>query len=117
MGTNFYAVRNRPTVSEPIHIGKCSIGWLFLFQTQDIPYNEPPVIWNTYKQVKDWLRDNTQSGEYVIMDEYDTIVPYDDFIALVEKRQKDKRCRDNPDNFSYDVRNVDGYRFSDGPFW
>ena len=117
MGTNFYAVKNRPSVTEPIHIGKCSIGWLFHFQAQDEPFYEPPVVWNTYKQVKEWLRDNTQSGEYVIMDEYDNIVSYNDFISLVEERQNDKRCRDNPDNFNYDVRNVDGYRFSNGDFW
>ena len=117
MGCNYYAVKNRPSVSEPIHIGKCSIGWLFHFQAQDDPYHRPPVVWQTYDQVRMWLRDNTMTGEYVIMNEYDEIIPYDDFIALVEERQNDERCRNNPDNFHGGCRNVDGYRFSDGDFW
>ena len=118
MGTNYYAVRNRPSVSSPIHIGKASCGWLFHFQSQNDLWNDPPVVWNTYSQVKDWLYKYTvESNDFVIMDEYDRIVPYEDFIEKVEWRQKDKNCRDNKDNFSYSVRNVDGYRFSDGDFW
>lgn len=34
MGTNYYAVRNKPTVESPHHIGKSSAGWLFNFQEQ-----------------------------------------------------------------------------------
>lgn len=50
------------------------------------------------------------STDYVIMDEYDDIISFDDFIAKVE--QKQKQDADNPDNFTH-CRNVDGYRFSD----
>ena len=32
MGTNYYAVKKRPTIREPLHIGKSSAGWKFLFQ-------------------------------------------------------------------------------------
>lgn len=118
MGTNYYAVRNRPSVSSPIHIGKASCGWRFHFQSQNDLWNDPPVVWNTYLQVKDWLYKYTvESDDFVIMDEYDCIVPYEDFIKIVEWHQKDKNCRDNKDNFSYNVRNVDDYRFSDGDFW
>ena len=112
MGTNYYAVRNRPTVDEPIHIGKSSFGWRFSFQRQNEKYNDPPVIWNTYDQVREWLHKYTvDSDQYVIMDEYDRIISFDDFIELVEEKQQN----DNPDNFTYS-RNVNGYRFTDEDF-
>lgn len=112
MGTNYYAVRNRPTIQEPIHIGKSSIGWRFSFQTQNETWNDPPVVWNTYEQVCDWLKKYTvESTEYVIIDEYDEIINYDDFLEMV----KNKQDNDNPDNFTYS-RNINGYRFNDGEF-
>ena len=116
MGTNYYAVRNRLTTAEPIHIGKSSIGWLFLFQTQNDKWNEPPVIWNTYEQVQEWLYKNTvENDHYVIIDEYDEVISYDDFIGLVESKQADEHCLSNEDNFVYS-KNVNGYRFSDEEF-
>ena len=116
MGTNYYAVKNRPTTRDPIHIGKSSIGWLFNFQAHNETWETPPVVWNTFNQVMDWLKKYTvDSSEFVIIDEYDEIISYDDFIDLVESKQKDEQCRKNPDNFSY-CRNVDGYRFSDSEF-
>jgi hypothetical protein len=116
MGTNYYAVRNRPSVSEPIHIGKSSAGWLFCFQAHNDTWEEPPVVWNTYAQVKAWLYKHTvEEKDFVILDEYDKIVSFEDFVALVDKKQADEHNRSNPNNFSYS-RNVDGYRFSDGNF-
>jgi hypothetical protein len=35
MGTNYYAVKNGPTIQELVHIGKSSAGWLFNFQQQE----------------------------------------------------------------------------------
>lgn len=43
MGTNYYAVKNRPTVCSPIHIGKSSSGWLFLFHEQNDPTNKSAI--------------------------------------------------------------------------
>ena len=112
MGTNYYAVRTRPTTDEPIHIGKASIGWKFLFQAMDEKYNEPPVVWNTYDQVYEWLYKHTvESNDYVIIDEYDEVISFDDFIELVEEKQNEN----NKDDFTY-ARNVNGYRFTDGWF-
>lgn len=116
MGTNYYAVKNRPTTGQPIHIGKSSMGWLFLFQTQNDSWNEPPVVWNTYDQVKEWLHKNTvENDNYVIINEYDEIISFDDFFDLVESKQKDEHCLSNEDNFAYS-KNVNGYRFSDEEF-
>ena len=112
MGTNYYAVRNRPTIEEPIHIGKSSLGWKFLFQAQNNNWNNPPVIWNTYEQVCDWLKKYTvETAEYVIIDEYDKTITYDKFLELV----KNKQDIENPDNFT-NCRNVNGYRFTDSEF-
>ena len=90
------------------------MGWMFHFQTQNETWDEPPVVWNTFNQVKEWLKKYTvDTKEFVIMDEYDEVITYDDFIELVEVKQK--RDKDNPENFKY-ARNVDGYRFSDQEF-
>ena len=112
MGTNYYAVRKRPTTDSPIHIGKSSFGWKFGFQAQNETWHEPPVVWRSFDEVCEWLYKYTvQSEEYVIIDEYDEIISYDDFIQLVEEKQK----TNNPDDFSYS-RNVKGYRFTDDEF-
>ena len=114
MGTNYYAVRTRPTVEDPVHIGKSSWGWLFLFQSQDNSYHYPPIVWNSYDEVKDWLRKYTvDSNDYVIMDEYDNIVQLDELIDIVDEKQNDPYNLENPNNFREGVRNVDGYRFDD----
>lgn len=116
MGTNYYVVKNRPSVQPPIHIGKASYGWLFHFESQNNYWNEPPIIWNTYGQVKEWLKKYTvESTDYVIMDEYDDIVPYEDFVRMVDERQEDEFNKANPDLFK-NCKNVDGYRFSDEEF-
>ena len=112
MGTNYYAVRNRATTEPPIHIGKSSIGWKFGFQAQNNPWHEPPIVWNTYEQVYEWLYKNTvESDAYVIMNEYDEVVSFNEFIEIVEQRQSNN----NPNDFTYS-RNVNGYRFNDDDF-
>lgn len=114
MGTNYYVVPNRPSVEEPIHIGKSSMGWMFLFHDVSEPYRNIPVIWHCYEDVEDWLYKYTvESTDYVIIDEYDEIIPFDDFIELVERKQE--QFKNNLDNFTY-CRNVGGYRFENRSF-
>ena len=108
MGTNYFAVRNRPSVEEPIHIGKSSFGWKFLFQSQNDTWRDIPVVWNSYNDVKNWLKKYTvDSDTYVIMDEYDKIISFDDFFAFIDWKQREE---DNPDDFKYS-ENIEGYRF------
>ena len=66
MGTNYYAVKKRPTINEPLHIGKSSAGWKFLFQEI-----------NKYNSF-DWDL------------EIHTFEQWKDFLDLVEKKQKEK---------------------------
>lgn len=103
MGTNYYAVKNKPTVRPPLHIGKSSWGWRFNFHACD--------EFHTFPQFRKWLDDHVKTGEYVLMDEYDEVVTVEDLLSLIESKQSNK----NPDNFRYS-RNVDGYRFSEGEF-
>lgn len=116
MGTNYYLVKNRPSVSYPIHIGKSSAGWLFNFESQNQPWLDPPVVWDSYEQVLEALWNLTvDSNDFVIIDEYDEILTFADFIDIVQRKQNDPHCQSNKDNFTYS-RNVNGYRFTDGEF-
>lgn len=109
MGMNYYCVKKTPTCREPIHIGKSSFGWLFLFNDNE--------YWHTYPQVKKWLQENVvaETGEYVIIDEEDRIISYNELIDKIDTKQKDERNLSNPDNFS-NAKNIDGYRFAEGYF-
>ena len=112
MGTNYYAVKNKPTVLSPIHIGKSSIGLKFCFHkvcSFENHINEEPL--NTFPQWKKFLDEQTANGNIVIMNEYDEVVSLDEFLALVERKQKEN----NPDDFTYSD-NIDGYRFESGEF-
>lgn len=110
MGTNYYLVKNKPTTKSPLHIGKSSIGWRFLFYK---PYHwetEPFQI-NTFEQWSDYLKEKVTSGECVIMDEYDKTISLYDFLEMV----KCKQTIHSPDQFDY-CENVNGYRFSQEEF-
>lgn len=109
MGTNYYAVKKKPTIREPLHIGKSSAGWKFLFQEVN-KYNDfdEDLEIHTYKQWKDFLENN---DEIVILNEYDEEISVKEFLQLVEKKQK----TNNINNFD-DCKNIDGYRFSDRNF-
>lgn len=95
MGTNYYAVPTRGA----IHIGKSSIGWAFAFRDQP--------EWHSFRELKQWLKKH--QGDYLIIDEYDRVVDLQDFIEMVEQKQKDSHDRQ--------CRNVDGYDFVDEDFF
>ena len=108
MGTNYYAVKKKPSIDRAIHIGKLSWGWLFCFQDSE--------YFHTYPQFKQFVEEKIRTGEYVIIDEYDReIQPYD-FMKMIDDTQKDPHRLENPENFMHHVKNIDGYRFSDGDF-
>lgn len=112
MGTNYYAVENRPSINSGIHIGKSSIGWKFLFHRVGKYENyitEEPL--NTFPQWKKFLTEQTENGTIVIMNEYNEIISLKYLLDLIASKQSE----DNPDNFYY-ADNIDGYRFTDGEF-
>lgn len=107
MGTNYYAVRNKLTVSEDayIHIGKSSAGWKFLFHNCK--------YFHTFPEVEKFLKENVETGKYVILDEYNKKHSVNDFLKVVAEHQKTK----NKEDFTYGVKNIDGYRFCEGEFY
>lgn len=109
MGTNYYLVKNRPSIDSGLHIGKSSAGWRFLFHKPSIWEADKPL--NTFEQWRDYLTETTTRQTHVIMDEYDEIVSLDDFLELVAIKQKEN----SPDMFEY-CENVNGYRFASGDF-
>lgn len=109
MGTNYYLVKNRPSINGGLHIGKSSAGWRFLFNKPSIWEVDKPL--NTFEQWRDYLKECTDSGSHVIMDEYDNVIPYENFIKMVEEKQKEN----NPNMFQC-CENVNGYRFANGEF-
>ena len=117
MGTNYYAVRRKLTLEEPIHIGKSSAGWLFAFQSINEAWRDIPVVWNTYNQVKEWLYKYASKPDspYAILDEYDREVSFEEFVKMIDEMQKDPKRLKNSDNFTHG-KNIDGYRFYDEDF-
>jgi len=101
MGRNFYAVNKRPTLDEPIHIGKASAGWKFLFQGYNGINNELVI-----QNIEDW-KEFLSREDMVILDEYERKYDYDEFFAFVEEKQLEH----HPDDFKYAV-NRNGYRFT-----
>ena len=109
MGTNYYLVKNRPSIDSGLHIGKSSSGWRFLFYKPSLWECDRPL--NTFEHWRDFLKETTETGEYVIMDEYDRIIPYDEFMNKVAEMQKLNR-----EYMFEDCENVNGYRFLSGEF-
>lgn len=110
MGTNYYVVSKEPTTRTPIHIGKSSMGWKFLFHrvsNWENYINDKPL--NTAKQWYTFLRENEK--RMYVLNEYDEIIDVEWFIDMVEKKQSIQ----NDGNFKY-ADNIDGYRFTDGEF-
>ena len=108
MGMNYYAVKLEPCLdNRVIHIGKSSVGWLFLFHDND--------NFHTYPQFKKWLEDNVDTGKYVLLDEYGLKLDTEYLLNEIDRKQKAQCCLDNPNNFK-NAKNIDGYRFTEDEF-
>ena len=109
MGTNYYVVRRKPSIREPLHIGKSSAGWKFLFHEIN-KYNgfDHNLEIHTFEQWKYFLENNK---DILILNEYDEEVSVKEFLELVKEKQKEENKR----NFEY-CKNINGYRFSDSDF-
>lgn len=110
MGCNYYAVSKKPTIREPLHIGKSSYGWKFLFQEINGTEYDWSLQIRTFNQWKQYLEEHIDN-DMVILDEDDREVSLKDFLELVESKQTTV----NPNNFT-NAKNVNGYRFSDKDF-
>lgn len=97
MGTNYYLVKNSATVHPPLHIGKSSAGWKFIFRLYEDLEREgyEEEYFSSIKNVNDWksFLEYKTNDNYQIMTEYDEQVSLDDFWNKVEEKQKEK-CTD-----------------------
>lgn len=118
MGTNYY-VKAKPDCPccgreyEPLHIGKSSGGWKFLFA----PYPEYGLTsW------KDWQKHLAEAGTEIV-DEYGQDIDLTQLMELVEAKQKPDAldASNAPQEMwgssfegrdRYEVADEDGYRFS-----
>ena len=66
---------------------------------------------HTFEQWRDYLKESTESKEFVIMNEYDDLISFDYLMELIEEKQK----LNAPDMFEY-CENINGYRFASGEF-
>jgi len=105
MGTNYYAVKVKPClVDRVIHIGKHSWGYRFLFRDC--------LEFHTYPQFVEFCKNRVDTGEYVILNEYEEQITTDVLLEIIERSQSDF----NPTDFSEGIRNIDGYRFHSSDF-
>lgn len=103
MGTNYYTMKKEPCPTcahggEDYHIGKSSAGWLFIFAS----YPEEGLT--SKKAWEEFLKGR------VIEDEYGRVVPYPDFMSLVENRQGKRHLYGDERGFEY--LDDEGYRIS-----
>ena len=66
---------------------------------------------NTFEQWRDYLKEATESHEYVILNEYEREVEYDELLEIIAKKQSENR----PDMFDH-WENVNGYMFASCDF-
>lgn len=99
MGTNYYAIPRRRI----IHIGKSSCGWEFAFQDND--------EFHSYAQFEEWMKENVDTGKYVLEDEYDREISSEEMKKIITERE-------NVYGFDGDsfFKKVDGYWFSPREF-
>lgn len=109
MGMNYYLVKNRPSIDNGLYIGKSSFGWRFIFYKTSTRDSNKSL--HTFEQWRDYLKETTETGTHVIMNEYEEIVLYNQLMKLIANKQEE----DNPDMLNY-YENVNGYLFFDKEF-
>lgn len=98
-------------VNEMVHIGKCSIGWKFLFN-----HNNNEFYASTRESIDEFLHNE----EYILKDEYGECMSVDDFWKMVDNHQNqlDGDTYDMQDDTrmfkvaDYEYTTAEGLRFS-----
>jgi len=118
MGTNYYVRKNHCECcgrsDREMHIGKSSYGWAFTFQG---------YTWNhltSWKQWKEFLKNK------VIIDEYGEVMPYDEFVQMLETYKAPGHVRESDGHVNLvhndlyksdrDWTDEDGYSFTTTEF-
>jgi hypothetical protein len=108
MGTNYYvmpeACGHCGRGGEPIHIGKSSIGWQFLFAPLDLGDGNGCYSWREWRA---YLADKQ------IVDEYGRSHTLAEFADLVESKQNSGLCALTASNEMYGFHQRDRFEFKD----
>lgn len=83
LSVNYYIRKVHPIEVKPeFHIGKRSCGWKPLFETyhSDMPYGYCVDVDRPYIDRVSDIEKLVESGEWEIIDEYDEVVTYEQFI-------------------------------------
>lgn len=51
-----------------------------------------------------------------MFNEYNEEITKEELLDLIDSKQNDPHNLSNPDNFNYNTKNIDGYRFTDNDF-
>ena len=106
MGTNYYALYNKCKSCErydSLHLGKSSFGWKFLFRKH-------PFEISCFREFIDFIN----SDDVDIIDEYGKLINKEDFINMIEEKQKNTKILN--ERKGSDIEIIDGYEFKDGDF-
>jgi len=108
MGTNYdikYKICSKCKRFDELHLGKSSGGWKFCLQANEFKY------YKNWSEMRKWLLKMTRQGA-VIRNEYNEKVLFEEFVTLVESKQKIKEpiCDGRIDT------DIDGYRFANYEF-
>lgn len=104
-------IPKKRTIARPLHIGKSSCGWKFLFYEVNKGFCEfdSELEIHTFKDWKNYL---LNTDNIIILDEYDEEIKAEKLLELIEEKQKIS----NKDDFIYS-KNVEGYRFTNSEFY
>ena len=111
MGTNYYLrydLCNSCSRYNELHIGKNSFGWKFVFQVDE----ENELV--TYDRWVDFLKSEVERGSKIV-DEYNKEISLEDFIGIVEEKQKDIKNKDHVD-YNGNYLDVRSYNFCKNEF-
>lgn len=84
MEIRYYLVKNRPSRRGGLLIGEHYLDFGFHFNRPSLRETGGREL-NTFEQWRDLLKEVTETGEHVIVNQYDEIMPYGDFIEMVEE--------------------------------
>lgn len=105
MGTNYdikFHICSKCDRYDEVHLGKSSAGWVFSLNLNSKKY------YSNWKEMQQFLKKEAMNGGQ-IYDEYGAKISVDDFIKLVELKQKASR-------YNQDGIFIDGYWFYDRDF-
>lgn len=120
LSVNYYIRKKKPIEVFPeFHIGKRSCGWKPLFESyhSDMPYGITVDVDRPYIDRVSDIEALVESGEWEIVDEYDEVVTYEQFIDHMDTDYDVETKRSSHMGIGIGAyRGVDGREYTDEEF-